>query len=390
MINLKRISTSCGIAIAMVAIAPVAWSQTTLLSDSFDRTVGTPTENGMIDDGMGGMMPNPLAETSWGDNDNANGGDIVQTYEIGPEIRGGNRHQYVDGDLARFRAGWAEIQHDFAADPRVSAGGGLKIEFDARISDATVGWLALSIGQSEAETTDGGDNNSIFLMVEDTVDFGVLFGGINGSGTATPMQIFEGDDFPDAPFTSAFDGDWGFGSSPNDEQRFRIEIASDDFAVDGTNATANIFVTHPTFGERQVLTNYAFDWDADGEAYVAFSSNKDQGCNPAGCEDPNQEVQIDNLVISTLTTVELGNGDYNGDGLVDAADYTVWRDTFGQTVTALSGADGDGDGEIGQGDYDLWASRFGDAPGVATAVPEPSAWLIVCLGGMAAASRRRV
>ncbi len=388
MIDFRSVLFRAGVLGVFALISPVALSQTVLFSDSFDRVVGTPDENGMIDDGMGGMMPNPAAETSWGDNDNADGGDISQTYEIGPDLRGGNRHQYVDGDVARFRSGWAEIQHDFAADPRVSAGGGLKIEFDARIADATVGWLALAIGQSEAETTDGGDNNSVFLMVEDTVDFGVLFGGISGAGVATPMQVFEGDDDPNA-FASAFDGDWGFGSSPNDEQRFRIEIASDDFAVDGANATANIFVTHPTFGERQVLTNFAFDWDADGEAYIGFSSNKDQGCNPAGCEDPNQEVQIDNLVISTLTTVELGNGDYNNDGFVNAADYTIWRDTFGQTVTALSGADGDGDGEIGQGDYDLWASRFGDAPGVATAIPEPTAAVLVCLAALAAAGRRR-
>ena len=33
-------------------------------------------------------------------------------------------------------------------------------------------------------------------------------------------------------------------------------------------------------------------------------------------------------------------GDYNGDGVVDAADYTVWRDTFGQTGADLA-ADGD-------------------------------------------------
>ena len=26
-------------------------------------------------------------------------------------------------------------------------------------------------------------------------------------------------------------------------------------------------------------------------------------------------------------------GDYNHDGVVDAADYTVWRDTYGQSVT---------------------------------------------------------
>lgn len=368
----------------LVSLPGFSSAQTVLFSDTFQRASGTPTENGQIDG-----EDNPLASTSWGDNDNALGGDIVQTYEIGPSIRGGNRHQYVDGDVARFRSGWSEIQHDFAADSRVSVGGGLKIEFDATIANLTNGWLALAIGQSEAESTDTGDNNSVFLMVEDTVDLGLLFGGISGSGVEGSLEVFEGDDFPEAPFDTAFDGNWAQGTDVNTQQNFRIEIASDNFAIDEASATANVFVTHPTFGERQVLTDYTFDWDADGEAYVAFSSNKDQGCGPE-CEDPTQEVQIDNLVISTITDVLLGDGDYNNDGLVNAIDYTTWRDSFGQTVTPLSGADGDGDGEIGEGDYTVWADNFGSAPGIATAIPEPAAamLLMASLSGMIAMRRR--
>lgn len=377
-----------------LALTNLAAAQVVLFSDSFDRVSGTPDENGMIDDGMGGMMPNPLASTSWGDNDNAAGGDITQTYEIGPDLRGGNRHQYVDGEVARFRAGWSEIQYDFAADPRVAAGGGLVIEFDATVKDATNGWFAMAIGQTSAETTDGGDNNSIFLMVEDTVDLGLLFGGISGGGVATALEVFEGD-IGDA-FTPTVQSDWGFGISPNTEQSFRIEISSDDFAVDQATATANIFVTDPTFGQRQVLTNHVFDWDADGEAYIGFSSNKDQACGPvdqgtcdATGQDPTQEVEIDNLVISTLTTPLLGNGDYNEDGVVDAADYTVYRDTLGDTVTPLSGADGNNSGVIDAGDLGVWASNYGSSPGVSVAVPEPTALAsLACLLLVGAARRR--
>jgi hypothetical protein len=42
-------------------------------------------------------------------------------------------------------------------------------------------------------------------------------------------------------------------------------------------------------------------------------------------------------------------GDYNGNGIVDAADYTVWRDSLGQTGTGLA-ADGDGNGVVDQAD----------------------------------------
>jgi serralysin len=76
-------------------------------------------------------------------------------------------------------------------------------------------------------------------------------------------------------------------------------------------------------------------------------------------------------------------GDYTGDGLVDAADYTRWRDTLGGTMDLA--ADGDGSGAVDPADYGVWASAYGSAsPGAAHgaatqpfgAVPEPGAlWL---------------
>lgn len=52
-------------------------------------------------------------------------------------------------------------------------------------------------------------------------------------------------------------------------------------------------------------------------------------------------------------------GDYNQDGSVDSADYTVWRDTLGQTVTPGDGADGDGSGTIDRIDFLFWKTNYG-------------------------------
>lgn len=53
-------------------------------------------------------------------------------------------------------------------------------------------------------------------------------------------------------------------------------------------------------------------------------------------------------------------GDYNADGAIDAADYTVWRDTLGQTVAPPgAGADGDRSGVIDGADYAFWRLAFG-------------------------------
>jgi CSLREA domain-containing protein len=50
-------------------------------------------------------------------------------------------------------------------------------------------------------------------------------------------------------------------------------------------------------------------------------------------------------------------GDYNRDGLVNTADYTVWRDTGG-SLGELP-ADGNGDGRVDASDYGVWKSNFG-------------------------------
>ena len=51
-------------------------------------------------------------------------------------------------------------------------------------------------------------------------------------------------------------------------------------------------------------------------------------------------------------------GDYNANGIVDAADYPVWRDTLGSTANLR--ADGSRNGVVDQADYDVWKSHFGE------------------------------
>lgn len=53
-------------------------------------------------------------------------------------------------------------------------------------------------------------------------------------------------------------------------------------------------------------------------------------------------------------------GDFNRNGVVDAADYTGWRDSRGNNVVANgSGADGNGDGVVNDLDYGVWRTNFG-------------------------------
>jgi len=61
---------------------------------------------------------------------------------------------------------------------------------------------------------------------------------------------------------------------------------------------------------------------------------------------------------------EAAPGDFNSDGVVDAADYTVWRDG----LTDLPGAEG----------YALWAANYQSNP-TALAVPEPRCAVIAAV-----------
>jgi len=87
-------------------------------------------------------------------------------------------------------------------------------------------------------------------------------------------------------------------------------------------------------------------------------------------------------------------GDYNHNGVVDAADYVVWRDTLGQTVTTGTGADGNGNGVIDSNDYAFWRAHFGMTAGsgsstaTSAAVPEPATLVMFIVGMILMCSSR--
>ncbi|TWT36463.1 hypothetical protein KOR34_13690 [Posidoniimonas corsicana] len=83
-------------------------------------------------------------------------------------------------------------------------------------------------------------------------------------------------------------------------------------------------------------------------------------------------------------------GDYNDDGLVDAADYTVWRDNTGAPAGTLPN-DVDG-GEIGAPQYATWRENYGAGAGPSAAgagVPEPTALAIGALSLLIVCGRSR-
>jgi hypothetical protein len=89
-------------------------------------------------------------------------------------------------------------------------------------------------------------------------------------------------------------------------------------------------------------------------------------------------------------------GDYNQNSIVDAADYSLWRNSLGQNVPSFSGADGNGDGTVNVQDYTVWKSNFGGVLGgsgasdALTSLPEPSALLYFLLATIVLSGWQRI
>jgi hypothetical protein len=86
-------------------------------------------------------------------------------------------------------------------------------------------------------------------------------------------------------------------------------------------------------------------------------------------------------------------GDFNDDNVVDAADYTVWRNNYGDLNEANLHYNGDGGG-IGDGDFLLWRQHYGQGPdagggGGMSAIPEPATGLMIGIAVAMLLSGRR-
>ncbi|MGL4512897.1 MAG: hypothetical protein ACRCT8_07375 [Lacipirellulaceae bacterium] len=85
--------------------------------------------------------------------------------------------------------------------------------------------------------------------------------------------------------------------------------------------------------------------------------------------------------------ITVNPGDFNDDALVNAADYTVWRDNLNGPSAALNG-NGSGAATVVQADYDLWVANYNTGPASVTAIPEPAALVLATLAACGLGRRR--
>jgi len=223
-------------------------------------------------------------------------------------------------------------------------------------------WELFGRVDDTAGPADGQFGLSAVRALIDNIDFGTLGDAITlapGNGAIDPLDPGGPDERPAAlqqPGTGIID--LVYGQDITGTVVFNVGNSGDTLLASGTFSAGST----PAFGvdntgPTTLLTQALF-------------------MNSAGT------FGIDADVTSTVVTLA---ADYNGNGIVDAADYTVWRD--GNSP------------DSGQTGYDLWKSNFGIAlpsagSGAAlsgTTVPEPSTLVLaIAMAGAMLVYRQRI
>ncbi|QDT69289.1 hypothetical protein MalM25_22250 [Planctomycetes bacterium MalM25] len=150
------------------------------------------------------------------------------------------------------------------------------------------------------------------------------------------------------------------------------------WVVKGELTNLDVDPTTPFFSYT-VPVNSDFDAPLDSVLYAGFGT----GQGGATSQSFNREVSAFNFDVQGAIALESPEGDFNDDGVVDAADYSVWRDN--QNGSEGLPNDGGLGTPIAQAHYDLWSDNYGAIIGVdvmaaATQVPEPGTWVLTaCL-----------
>jgi hypothetical protein len=186
------------------------------------------------------------------------------------------------------------------------------------------------------------------------------------------------------------------------------------FLVDTSSVHPNVFTASLAFGAH----NPNAEFNNVENAYIGFRfASFDSSSFPLPPADQRAQhygwvrVSINNAAgtfvvhdwawesepsIGILTGDKGAAGDFNDDGRVDAADYTVWRDNLG--TDHILGGHGDENGDslnvVDMDDYTLWKANFGwvapASPALASAVPEPGTLGMLAAGSLGLALWRRL
>ncbi len=205
-------------------------------------------------------------------------------------------------------------------------------------------------------------------------------GGMRHAGglSAETDVIFAPPGVAEPVYNAGPSGDREAPPKPGETAELKVTVSDllvGDYNADGRADAADYTVWRDRSGTTQPLSNRSPNVTGTVGAadYEAWKRNYGRG------------------VTATVSLV----GDYNADGRVDTADYTIWRDRSG-TTQPLPNRSPNVTGPVGAADYEAWMQNYGRS-GAATvlSVPEPvglslaATLLMTVSGARRLGSRRR-
>lgn len=284
----------------------------------------------VINTAIGGdFLPNPDSSSVWPQQFLI---DSVRVYTPDPATRA---RELVNGEFEAHGgtlAGWSVFGNDFVANPNVSASNEAALHGTAALKlFGTFGRGDRYSGVAQDIVVDGGQQVRLSLETYVKSD-----DSLNGTDNALSMKV----EFYDE-----------FGAKFGSDAMLQVE---EQVIATATSLT-------DTWQQHELL---AVAPAGAVEARVALVF--DQPSNGSGA------VYVDDVNF-IVTNPGASMGDFNGDGLVNLVDYTVWRNSLGRVGSGLA-ADADTNGLVDSADYEYWKQNLGQVlqSSLTFSVPESS------------------
>ena len=290
--------------------------------------------------------------------------------------------------LSDYAGNGGTVTNSGAADSTLTLNVGADSSFSGQITDGATNTVALVKTGSAVQTLSGTNTYTGTTTVSGgtlnltgsiaSSDLTVASGGaLSGGGSAASLAIETGGQFT-----------WSYGDG-----------GDHTINVSGDLSLAAEWVVKLVDAGDDPLTNQQYELLSYGGTYTGDATFTDALANVTIDATEAPDWDIADLSISasgghvyiTGIGVAAPSGDVNGDGVVDAADYILMKQNWGNARTASAEAaacDLDNSGTVGIGDMDLLATAINNAGGAAV-TPEPATLALLAFGGLAVIRRRR-
>lgn len=154
------------------------------------------------------------------------------------------------------------------------------------------------------------------------------------------------------------------------------------YAVD-LRVGENVLASKAGPGLEGSFESFQIVFDSTGSAYVGFPLTI--RLYSEGTQTAFDDLKLDGPASPVVA------GDYDGNQVVDGADFLWWQRVSGLSVDINgTGADGNGDGLVDGLDLMTWQNRFGaSAATIVATVPEPTTLAIIVIAGLPLIRRLR-